>query len=281
MSAPRLILRSACYSEGCVVDADGDLYFSETAASRVWVCSLDDEPPDVRVWSHIPGANGHAIADDGSHIVMSSTGAIVRCDESGRIAKVIATHVDGDLLVYPNDVALDPYRGGFFCTDSGYKETPKQIDGTPQGRIVRVDADDRASVVADGIAYANGIALSPDGRHLFITESTTKRLWTYEVRDDGSLGTRTLLAETPASTCVNGMSVPDGATIGPDGRLYVAHYGAGELLVYESGGRLAARIPCGNRAVSHVAFGSDGGALYVSGGIESERGEGAIFAVNL
>jgi gluconolactonase len=276
MSAPRLVVRSTRYSEGVVV-AGERLFFSLTRASQIQLCDLSREPRTAEVWAHVPGANGHAIDESGAHIVMSSTGAILRLDESGRIVKVLATEADGAGLIYPNDVALDPFRGGCFCTDSGYTTTPEHIDGTPRGRVVRVDADDRVRVVAGGLAYANGIALAPDGATLYVGESTTRTISRYPVRDDGSLGARALVAVAPELSGT--LTVPDGITVASNGRLFVAHYGAGEVLVYEPDGRLVSRLPAGNRATSHVAFDREETTAYVSGGIESEDGEGAIFAI--
>lgn len=277
MSDQRPLLRSPRYSEGVVLDGRGELFFSMTAISQIARAPRDGG--EAAIWAHVPAANGHAIAADGSHLVMASVGAILRLDATGRIAKVLATEAGGAPFVYPNDVALDPQRGGAWCTDSGYQETPAEIDGTPRGRIIRIDAEDRAGVAADGIAYANGVALSPDGRHLYVSESTTKRLWSYPVDAGGALGARQLLAEVPSEPGVQ--MVPDGISVARDGRLFVAHYGAGEVLVYLPDGTLQRRIPCGNRVPSHVALDLDHRRLYVSGGIEDERGEGAIFAIDL
>jgi glucose/arabinose dehydrogenase len=53
------------------------------------------------------------------------------------------------------------------------------------------------------------------------------------------------------------------------------------VLVYGANGDLLQRLPAGNTATSHVAFSPDGTTLYISGGIEDESGEGAIFAIPL
>lgn len=279
MSEPRMFLHCEHYTEGAVVAPDGRLYFSMTQDSTVTVVSTDGDGAEQRVWAHVPGANGHAIAPDGTHVVMSSTGALLRLDESGRIIRVLATQAGGEDLVYPNDVALDPLRGGFYATDSGYKSTPEHIDGEPKGRIIRVDRDDRVSVVGSGIAYANGVGLSPDGRTLYVTASTTSTIWSYLVRDDGTLGNRVHFADVP--TIFGEVTVPDGITMAGDGSLYVAHYGAREVLVYTSDGTLARRIPSGNRCTSHIGLDPARGRGYVSGAPEDEAGAGAIFAVDL
>lgn len=276
MAPPRLVLRTQHYTEGVVVAADGTVFFSMTAPGTI--VSLDTATMQSSVWAHVPAANGHAIEQDGTHIVMSSAGSVIRLDRTGRAVEIAATKVDGRWLTYPNDVALDPNRGGYYVTESGYKSTPKTVPQDPQGRVYRIDAQGAVHEVAGGIAYANGIALSGDGGVLFVGESVTRRIWRYAVNVDGSLGERSLFAETPQVPDV--VSVPDGFTIGPDGRLFVAHYGARELLAYEADGVLVERIPAGNRTTSHAAFSPDARTLYVSGGLEDESGAGAIFAID-
>ncbi len=274
---PELLLRTENYTEGVVVDGDGAIFFSMTAAGTI--SRLHPGARAATVWANAPAPNGHKIESDGNHVLMSSAGSMLRLDATGRTIGVVATKVDGRRLTYPNDLSLDPRRGGFFATDSGYKRTPKAVPADPQGRVYRVDSSGIVREVAAGLAYANGIALSPDGSSLFVGESVTGMIWKYPVRDDGSLCERELFVEVLSDP--RAPIVPDGITIGPDGRMYIARYGACEVLAYEDSGRLTERFDAGNRATSHVAFASDGRTMYVSGGIEDESGSGAIFAVAL
>ena len=277
MGPPRLVLRTGHYTEGVVVAPDGTIYFSETSQGTIG--SMQPGSPDSAIWAHVPAANGHAIDVDGTHVVMSSAGSIVRLDASGRAIDVVASKVGARWLTYPNDVTLDARRGGYYITDSGYKAMPPAAPPDAQGRVYRIDADATVREVAGGLAYANGIALSTDAARLFIGESIGGRIWVYPVAGDGSLGARTLFAQTPQTP--GAVTVPDGFVIGPGERLFVAHYGARELLVYDPDGALVERLPAGNKATSHAAFSPDGRTLYVSGGIEDESGPGAIFAVAL
>lgn len=277
MNEPRLVVRCDHYTEGVVVAPDGTVYFSMTAPGEIVRMQVDGTGREV--WAHVPAANGHAIDADGTHVVMSSAGSILRLDASGRVAGVVACKVDGRWLTYPNDVALDPVRGGCYVTDSGYKETPKTMPADPQGRVYRLERDDRVREVAAGIGYANGVALSRDGALLYVGESVTSTIWCYAIRDDGSLGSRRLFAVVPR--IAGETTVPDGFVVGSDGLLYVAHYGAREILAYAPDGRLALRFPSGNKTTSHAAFSPDARTLYVSGGIEDESGAGAIFAIEM
>jgi sugar lactone lactonase YvrE len=174
MSRPQLMLRTEHYTEGVVVAADGTIFFSMT--SQGTIASMHPGSAQSSVWAHVPAANGHAIDEDGSHLVMSSAGSIVRLDESGRAIDIVASKVGALWLTYPNDVTLDPRRGGYYVTDSGYKTMPQTVPPDPQGRVYRVDADKGVRKVAGGIAYANGIALSLDGSRLFVGESLSGRI---------------------------------------------------------------------------------------------------------
>ncbi|MBC5799896.1 MAG: SMP-30/gluconolactonase/LRE family protein [Candidatus Eremiobacteraeota bacterium] len=276
MATARLLLRTERYTEGVVVDRDGTIFFSMTNLGTISRYAPGAEAAEV--WAHVPDSNGHKIDADGTHVVMSSTGAILRLDASGRVCDVVASRVEGRWLTYPNDVWLDPQRGGFYITDSGYKSTPKTMPSDPQGRVYRVEPDGTVRQVADGIAYSNGVALSRDGATLYVSESTARRLWAYRVHDNGDLGERMLLADVPAG---NEDTVPDGLTVGPGDRLYLANHGDREILVYAPHGTLERRLDAGNKAASHVAFSPDGGTMYVSGGIDDEQGAGGIFAVSI
>lgn len=274
MAKPEMLLKTDAYTEGIVVAGDGTIYFSMTSQGTISRFRPGDKRADV--WSHVPAPNGHAILSDGRHAVMSSAGALLELDESGRISRVVGTKIDGRWLVYPNDVAADG-AGGYYVTDSGYKSTPKTVEERPQGRVYYVDPNRSVHPCADGLQYGNGIAISPGERHVFVGESTTRRIWRYR-RDGRRLGGRDLFAEIPQKG--PGFSVPDGMTTGPDGLLYVAHYGAREVLAYGSDGTVVRRLDAGNRAVSHVAFDPRTNAPFASGGLEGEDGPGAIFALN-
>jgi sugar lactone lactonase YvrE len=71
-------------------------------------------------------------------------------------------------------------------------------------------------------------------------------------------------------------------TFDQDGRLYVADYGTGFVVAFDSDGRLLRRYSTGLRHPSNVAFGGrDLGELYVSGAPVDENGAGQLVALPL
>jgi len=71
------------------------------------------------------------------------------------------------------------------------------------GIVALVTPDGTARRVADGLAFPNGMLVTPDNAALIVAESYGKRLTAFDIEDDGSLSHRRVWAEL-------GDGVPDG-----------------------------------------------------------------------
>ena len=69
----------------------------------------------------------------------------------------------------------------------------------------------------ESIDFPNGLAVSPDGRELWVLESTPGRLVRFAIRPDGTAGSREVLVELPGT-------VPDGIAFAADGSVVIACY---------------------------------------------------------
>ena len=69
----------------------------------------------------------------------------------------------------------------------------------------------------ESIDFPNGLAVSPDGRELWVLESTPGRLVRFAIRPDGTAGRREVLVELPGT-------VPDGIAFATDGSVVIACY---------------------------------------------------------
>jgi len=65
--------------------------------------------------------------------------------------------------------------------------------------------------------FPNGLAVSPDGRQLWVLESAPGRLVAFDIREDGSAGPRRVLLELPGT-------VPDSIAFAGDGLVVIACY---------------------------------------------------------
>jgi gluconolactonase len=109
----------------------------------------------------------------------------------------------------PNWGAFGP-DGSYFLSDSG---AWKGRDGCLQ--VVRAGAASLWS--SESVDFPNGLAVSPDGRELWVLESTPGRLVAFDIRANGSAGPRRVLADLPGA-------VPDGIAFATDGSVLIACY---------------------------------------------------------
>lgn len=264
---PVEIVRTGDYSEGVVVDHDGNLYFShETIITRV--------TPDGKAstWAETGAPNGHKVLADGTHLVCdASRHAVLHLDAAGKELPPASTESEGKPLRGPNDLTLDP-KGGFYFTDPGGSD-----DQTPIGTVHYVDPKGVTHTVATGLAFPNGIVLRPGGKELLVGESKQNRILAYPVIAPGKLGPMKVLVDLPAKGEGQIDNQPDGIALDVDGNLYVAHYGMRQVQVISPEGKVIRRYPGGNLTTSNVAFAGPGmDQLYMTGGEP-----GALFRLDL
>ena len=113
--------------------------------------------------------------------------------------------------------------------------------------LVRLRREGGFDVVVSGADLSNGIALHPDGESLLWIDSPSQAIWRWEW--SGSSAQRYRFAEVPAES-----GVPDGLCVDDSGRSYVALWGGGGVLVFDSSGSPEGRIEVGAPHVTSCAF---------------------------
>ena len=103
--------------------------------------------------------------------------------------------------------------------------------------------------IDQGLAFPNGVAISPDGASVYLAETYRNRILRYPIAADGTIGGRSEFAPVP------GEHGPDGMACDERGNLYVAHYGGGKVVVLAPTGALLQEIPVPGANVTNVAFG--------------------------
>lgn len=212
--------------EGPAFDRDGDLLFCDVAGRRVLRASPDKRLSTlVSLESLDPG--GIALHQDGRVFIAAmdfakGVGAVVSVAPDGSgLREVVPTEAG----YMPNDLVFDA-QGGFYFSDFRGTSTD------PKGGVYYVAPDLKTvTPVLPHLAMANGVALSPDGRTLWVTEFSRNLLHRVELAD----------ATTPApfGTAVayhfTGPA-PDSMRADADGNLYVAIYGQGRVLAFNRNG---------------------------------------------
>ncbi|QZO02235.1 SMP-30/gluconolactonase/LRE family protein [Chenggangzhangella methanolivorans] len=211
--------------EGPAFDRIGDLIFADAGSGRILRVTAERRLTTV-VPENALGLGGLAVHKDG-RIYAAGAGDFRR----GSIVSVaadgsdMATVVSLDAGYVPNDLVFDRL-GGFYFTDFRGSSTD------PKGGVYYV-APDRKTVVpvVPNLAMANGVALSPDGRTLWVTEFSRNLLHRIELAD--------ATTPTPFGTAVAYHFVgpaPDSMRVDGDGNVYVAMYGQGRVLAFNPQG---------------------------------------------
>ncbi len=101
------------------------------------------------------------------------------------------------------------------------------------GSIFRLDGDQLTPVI-NNISVANAMAFSPDGKTLYISDSPTRRVDTYDLDPDtGNLSNPKQFLQLH-----DGEGFVDGATVDAEGGFWLAAVGAGTLRRYLANGQL-------------------------------------------
>lgn len=263
------------YTEGVVIGADGAVYISDTYHGNIYRIGADGKP---NVWAATGAPNGHKILPDGTHLVCDgSQRAVLRLDAAGKLMGKAASEYDGKPLRSPNDLTLDAH-GGFYFTDPGGSNLKNPI-----GTVHYVDARGKTHLVAEGLAFPNGIVLRPGGKQLLVGESNHNRILSYDIISPGKAGSRRVFATLPSKQGEQIANEPDGICLDAGGNLYVAHYGMRRVQVLSPDGKLLRSYGAGNLTTSNVAFGGPRlDQLYVTGALGEEKtSRGGLFRLDL
>jgi gluconolactonase len=273
---PVKVIEVPHYCEGVVFDHEGFGYTSH--GPTITRFTLDGQK---ETWAETGAPNGHKVLADGTHLVCdASRHAVLRLSRDGKLLEPASKECEGKPLRGPNDLSLDTPNGGFYFTDPGGSGKDNPI-----GTVHYVDSKGKTRLIDDGLAFPNGVVLTPDGKTLYVAESQQNRVLVYEVLSPGQCGERKVFCELPAKDESAGQidNQPDGMCLDAAGNLYVAHYGMKQVQVLNPQGKIIARYPGGNLTTSNVAFGGPNmDQLFVTGGLVGEQGSaGGVFRLDL
>jgi gluconolactonase len=269
------LFRVPRYCEGVCFDHSGNGYVSWGKAITRFLLDGKNE-----VWAETGAPNGHKILADGTHLVCdASQHAVLHLSSDGKQLESASKECDGKPLRGPNDLTLDTKNGGFYFSDPG-GSTAENLIGT----IHYVDRTGKTTLLDDGLAFPNGIVLTPEGKKLYLAESRKNRVHVYDVTGPGKVTNRKVFVDLPVKNTATGQidNQPDGMCLDAAGNLYVAHYGMKQVQVLDPSGKLIRQYDGGNITTSNVAFGGPKmDQLFITGGLGPEAGKGGLFRIDL
>lgn len=277
------------FTEGAAVGPDGMLYFSDIPFVNDKpgrILKFDPKTEKVTVHCADSGKSNGLYFDTKGRLLaccgaMNGKRAVVEVQPDGML-EVVADKFEGKPFNAPNDLVVHQ-NGSIYFSDPRYVGTEPVEQ--PEMSVYRIDLDGsvhrvtKSSGGGNAIEKPNGVHVSPDGKTLYVAETNngsqdvTKEdpnikkgrmtLNAFPIREDGSLGSKTVLVDFGEEDGVDGMSIDT------KGNIYAAVRSANRhgIVVYTPKGKELAYIPT-KELPTNCCFGraDDGSTLYVTAG---------------
>jgi gluconolactonase len=239
------------FTEGPAWSRDGYLLFSDVPNNKIIRFEPGEGTTVFR--ENSDGANGNTFDARGRlYTCESRTRRVTRTGKDGKI-EVLAEKWQGKRLNAPNDIVVRK-DGHVYFTDPafGQQGDTRELDFFG---VYHISPKGEMEVVARAAGRPNGIALSPDGKILYVANSDDRNLRAYDVDRNGKAANERVVVSR-----IDG--VPDGIKVDERGNIYVTARG---VAVYSPGGKLLTTIEF-TETPANCAFGDpDFQTLYVTG----------------
>lgn len=164
-----------------------------------------------------------------------------------------------------NDIVIAGNGGAYATVFGPYEGNPTEVAGRV---LYRATGNDKWVQVADDLNYANGVAVSGDGKSLYVDETVGNCILKFHIDPDGTLSHRSnfaLLNLLVANRVENWWLGPDSLKVDSAGNLYVAQWFGAKILKISPSGKLlhVFNIKAGE-GTTNLAFGPGEKDLYVS-----------------
>ena len=182
---------------------------------------------------------------------------------SGREGLLLRQEADGTLAIHAdlrslsnspwNEIVVDG-RGNIYVNGGGPAPAPGEHFGP--GTIVLITSDGTIRQVADNIAFANGMAVTPDNKTLIVAESHANRLTAFDIVEDGSLSNRRVWADLDG--------FPDGICLDAEGAAWYADVPNKRCVRVREGGEVLQIVEADRGCFACMLGGPGGKTLFIA-----------------
>jgi sugar lactone lactonase YvrE len=232
---------------------DGRLWFSNWGTDEIVVVDLDGQQEVVG-----PGGGGAGWATDrlpdGTLLVTGNE--LTRVERDGSRVRhadlsQISPHGWSELTV---DGRGNVYVGSLNFDFANFEEVLGS--GEAPGKIALVTPAGEVREVADGLAFPNGMVVTPDNGTLIVAESFARRLTAFDIDGDGNLsGRRTWADVTGDGICLDAEGAVWCSDVGPDD--------SGVVQRVREGGEVLDRIELDRPCYACMLGGENGRVLFM------------------
>ncbi len=227
MSEPQILMTGIAFGESPRWH-DGRLWFSDWAAQEVIALDVDGNSEVMTKVESFPFCIDF-LPDGRLLVVHSADRALLRREADG----TLVTQADLEPISgFPwNEVATDS-RGNAYLNNIGFDFPGGEF---APGLVALVTPDGEARLVAEGLAFPNGMVVTPDDSTLIVAESYGNCLTAFDIGDDGALSNRRVWA-------ASGEDNPDGICLDAEGAVWYADVGHQHCVRVAEGGEVLQTI---------------------------------------
>ena len=181
---------------------------------------------------------------------------------SGGEGRLLAREPDGSFATYADLSTLSPYpwneivvdgRGNAYVNTIGFDFPGGEF---APGLIALVTPDGAVRQVADGVAFPNGMVVTPDNATLILAESYGNRLTAFDIAADGSLGNRRTWAALDGG-------YPDGICLDAEGAIWYADVPNQRCVRVREGGEVLQTVDLDRGGFACMLGGVDNRTLFI------------------
>jgi len=240
-----LVATKLAFPEGPAWHNNEILFFSNCHGG--WIGKIENNQLDtflISTDSTFKNTNGLVISNDGDiYACEYGFGKLIKISPADKSVKTLSAGYNGKKFNRPNDLVFSVDGNLFFSDPKSYGK--EKLDG----RIFYYDFNSqKVKLVADSLAFPNGMAISPINKKLFVSESAKNRIVNFDISKNGILENKKEFIKLPGGD-------PDGLEFDNDGNLLVAHFGTGTLFIVSPEGKILQRIKTPGKKPSNLEFG--------------------------
>jgi sugar lactone lactonase YvrE len=222
-SVMRVHSQNTC-GESPIWDPDGKrLYWIDTEKPSLWSLDPSSGQSTTVVCDWLVQAIGPRRSGGWIAVVRDGFALLERTGKG----TFLGNPVEGQRAMTMNDGAVGP-DGRFYAGSLN-----QEVLGAADGCIYRVDADHSIHTIEHGLVLPNGLAFSPDGGTMYVTEMWARKITAFDFdARSGTLSRRRTLITVPEAE-----GYPDGLIVDSEGFLWSGHWQGFRLTRYGPDGR--------------------------------------------
>jgi gluconolactonase len=242
------------FTEGPVWDDAGFLYLSDETLNKIFRVEVNGAKREL-ISLGDPDGNTY----DRQHRLIDCASvlrAIIAVTPDGKY-KILSDKFEGKRFNSPNDVIIGP-DGAIYFTDPTLDLVQGEKQEIPFQGVYRLDATGTVSLLTKDLSQPNGLAFSPDGKHLYVDDSEQRNIRVYDFANRAVSNGRIFGTEPGGK----GDGVPDGMKVDTNGNISVT--GPGGIWVWDPQGHHLGTIIVPEQPANLTWGDKDRGTLYLT-----------------